>query len=149
MKNSSDSQQAPAIPLAAQNQSRVPPSWLPLHRCTVGGCDQSGAFDRRDGRCYFHGKIADGLFAGWRTLPAVRHRHEIRPGDSVMGRPEKYPYADWFDGEPHVLEQSADFDSNPAAMAALIRSAARTRHVTIHLQRHGPRISVQAMLGAA
>lgn len=65
MKKSTDSQQAPAIPLAVQNQSRLLPRWLPLHRCVAPGCDQSGAFDRTDGRCYFHGKIADGKLSRW------------------------------------------------------------------------------------
>ena len=45
------------------SHSRLLPSWLPLHRCTVDGCDQSGAFDRPDGRCYFHGKLRAGLLS--------------------------------------------------------------------------------------
>ncbi len=45
------------------SQSHLLPSWLPLHRCTADGCDQSGAFDRPDGRCYYHGKLRAGLLS--------------------------------------------------------------------------------------
>lgn len=121
-----------------------------MNRCDMSATyDRAGRDDGTEGFCYFHGKAADGLLKGWRPRAAApERRHEIRPGESVMGRPEKYPYTDWFDGEPHILEHGVDFDSNPAAMRAMIRSAARTRHVTIRLQRRGPQISVQADLDA-
>ncbi|SRR6266478_310079 len=78
------------------SQSRLLPSWLPIHRCTVDGCDQSGAFDRPDGCCYFHGKVADGLFGARRD-----------------GRPtyNPYPWAEWFDGNTHVVHTTAKSDS--------------------------------------
>jgi len=71
-------------------------SWLPLHRCTVNGCDQSGAFDRPDGRCYFHGKVADGLF---REHPRGTRTYS------------KYPWADWFDGNEHEIHTGATLKS--------------------------------------
>ena len=41
--------------------ARVLPIWQPLSICSDTGCLQDAAYDRADGRCYRHGKIADGL----------------------------------------------------------------------------------------
>jgi len=112
VRQSTDSQQVPTIPLATQNQSRLLLSWLPLHHCTVGGCDQSGAFDRRDGRCYYHGKVADGLFGA---------RRDGRPTYNL------YPWAEWFDGNAHVVRTTAKFDS----FRRTAQHMARKRGVTV------------------
>jgi hypothetical protein len=40
---------------------RVLPTWQPLRTCSDTGCLQDAAYERPDGRCYRHGKIADGL----------------------------------------------------------------------------------------
>ena len=50
--------------------SRLLPAWPPLARCTVvcemNRCDMSAAYDRTDGRCYWHGKLIDGKATTWR-----------------------------------------------------------------------------------
>jgi hypothetical protein len=42
--------------------------------CTDGHCSMYEAFDRSDGRCSYHGKIADGLMkpADWGTLQPIK-----------------------------------------------------------------------------
>lgn len=132
MKKSTDSQQAPTIPLAAQNQSRLLPSWPPLHRCVVDGCDQSGAFDRPDGSCYFHAKMADGLFTNRRR--------------SVLKTCGKFPWDEWFDGNEHVVHPAAKF----SVFRRQAREAAERRGLVIVVSHAGETsVSLQAMLEAA
>jgi hypothetical protein len=41
--------------------ARLLPTWQRMARCSESACGQDAAFGRPDGRCYLHGKIADGL----------------------------------------------------------------------------------------
>lgn len=41
--------------------ARMKQTWRPNAECSVKDCGQDAAYDRADGRCYRHGKEADGL----------------------------------------------------------------------------------------
>lgn len=45
------------------------PSWRPNTECSEKDCSSDAAYDRTDGRCYRHGKIADGLMAKLQSNP--------------------------------------------------------------------------------
>lgn len=114
------------------SQSRLLPSWLPLHRCAVDGCDQSGAFDRPDGRCYYCGKMADGLFTA--------HRR------SELNTCGKYPWDEWFDGNEHVVHPATRIPT----FRRLAQAAAERRGLVVVVGHAGETsVSLQATLGAA
>lgn len=116
------------------SQSRRLPSWPPLARCTVvcemNRCDMSAAFDRTDGKCYYCGKKADGLFGP--------RRNGLRTNG-------KYHWADFFDGAPHEVVPPHAENFRRAAYAAAIRQGltitVRVVGDTVHLQsqRNEPR----------
>jgi hypothetical protein len=48
------------------------------------------------------------------------------------GRRPKYPWAEWFDGRTHILEQGVDYDAeSPKAFRSTIYSAASRLKVTV------------------
>lgn len=49
-----------------------------MARCSQGDCESSAAHLRSDGRCYFHGKVADGLITGPSLHPIVASRARAR-----------------------------------------------------------------------
>jgi hypothetical protein len=111
--------------------SRLLPSWLPLHRCTIDGCDQSGAFDRQDGRCYFHSKVADGLFAS-----RVRN---------VLHTCGKYPWDLWFDGNEHLIHPAVGLED----FRRVARDAAARRGLTVSVERAGDAVALRSFLRLA
>ncbi len=114
------------------SQSRLLPSWLPLRTCCNDGPwklhEESAAFDRTDGRCYYCGKVADGLMNG--RLPK-------RINDS-------YPWEKWFDGTAHVVHSTAKVDS----FRRTAQHAARKRGWTVSVWRAGDEIHLQATRAA-
>jgi len=104
------------------SQSRLLPSWLPLARCTVvcemNRCDMSAAFDRNDGRCSYHGKVADGLFGDQPRAAGTRSY-------------TKYPWAEWLDGDEHVLSLSGTYGN----LAKGAQVATRRRGLAVTLWR--------------
>lgn len=117
----------------AVSQSRRLPSWHPLARCTVvcemNRCDMSAAYDRTDGRCYYCGKKADGLF---------RERTGRRPYS-------KYPWDDWFDGNEHVVHPTVSFVNFVRAA----RIAAKCRGLAVVVEHAGQAVALRALLEVA
>jgi hypothetical protein len=118
------------------SQSRRLPSWHPLARCSVvcemNRCDMSAAYDRTDGRCYYCGKIADGLFTA--------HRKH----DSRLNTCGKYPWSDWLDGNEHIVHPAASFHSFRVATY----SAAQRRGLAVKVWEADDAIHLCARLAA-
>jgi hypothetical protein len=118
------------------SQSRRLPSWPPLARCTVvcemNRCDMSAAYDRTDGRCYWHGKEADGLFGAHRSR------------DSRLNTCGKYPWTDWLDGNEHIVNPAASFQTFRFAAYG----AAKRRGLAVTIWLAGDAIHLCARLAA-
>lgn len=104
--------------------SRVLPTWHPIHNCgqriLSGACAQPNTFDRADGLCYFHGKLAD-LKLGLQTGTESR----CRVGNHSPNPRPRYDYAAWFDGQPHTLTWDVDFAADVKSMRRMLQVAAR------------------------
>lgn len=49
----------------------------------------------------------------------------------TVGRPEKYPYAQWFDGQMWALEEGVDFKTSVDSLRGAINSAKKKRGITV------------------
>lgn len=59
---------------------------------------------------------------------------ETRYHFKTGGRPEKYPYDEWFDGEDHPLRQEEDFpDATPKSFRAVTYVAAARRGLRVRI----------------
>ena len=55
-----------------------------------------------------------------------------------------YPWDDWFDGQVWELTQGEDFQIKAHSMQSPIRSAARTRDLSVHICVRGDKVYIQA-----
>lgn len=103
------------------SQSRRLPDWHPLALCPGCYAEQNTVY-RKDQFGYYCGKRKDGLIGengaesrrNGRPVTlyhstAVGFSRAIPGGKKSSGRPEKYPYSQWFDGQPHTLTAGIDF----------------------------------------
>ena len=49
----------------------------------------------------------------------------------TVGRPEKYPYAQWFDGQMWALEEGVDFTTSVDSLRGAINSAKKKRKIAV------------------
>lgn len=125
--------------------SRVLPSWRPIHDCgqrtLSGACPQPNAFDDPKGRCYWHKKLEDmpGILNGYDSRVTYRG-----PGNQSGRARPRYPYATWFDGQPHTLVQGTDFLGDMRSMQTILRRASVRLRCDIAVSRCGATITVQA-----
>lgn len=97
------------------------PAWQPLALCPGCHAEQNVTY-RTDGLGYYCGKRKDGLIgengAESRRNPRTVTLYDSKPvgysraipgGMKSAGRPEKYPYSQWFDDQPHTLTAGVDF----------------------------------------
>jgi|29_taG_2_1085357.scaffolds.fasta_scaffold08081_3 hypothetical protein len=60
-------------------------------------------------------------------------------------RTEKYPWADWFDGIPRLLEQGVDFEGTPEGFRSCAYAAARRHACKISLRTIAQDVALQAV----
>ena len=58
------------------------------------------------------------------------------------GRPEQYPYDDWFDGRTWLLESGKDFQVPVKTMIRTIRKRADRRGFECMIHKQGPNIVI-------
>jgi len=61
-----------------------------------------------------------------------------------VGRPPKYPWSKWFDGQVWKLTQDVDFEISAATFYSIARNAAESRRMSVNIARRGKCIYVQA-----
>ena len=66
------------------------------------------------------------------------------PAQIRKGKPEQYPWADWFDGQARLLENGIDFDALPESMRSCAYAAARRHGVKISLRTIGDDLAIQS-----
>jgi hypothetical protein len=142
------------------SQSRLLPSWPPLALCTGCLAEQNSA-DRTDGLGYYCGKHKDGLIgengAESRRNPRkvtlydstpVGYSRAIPGGMKSAGRPEKYPYSQWFDGQPHTLTAGVEFGHETMtahsiqAFRRVVVDAAMKRRYDVAVSAHGRIVTI-------
>ncbi len=60
------------------------------------------------------------------------------------GRTEQYPWTEWFDGLPRLLESGVDFDTTTQGIRAVAYSAAKRHGVKVRVATVGTDIALQA-----
>jgi hypothetical protein len=55
--------------------------------------------------------------------------------EPTLGRPAKYPWDLWIDGQEHFLREGDDFDSTAESFVILVRRTARTRGIPVEVHR--------------
>jgi|SaaInlV_200m_DNA_6_1039755.scaffolds.fasta_scaffold98187_1 hypothetical protein len=60
------------------------------------------------------------------------------------GRTEQYPWTEWFDGAPRLLESGIDFDTTTEGIRASAYAAAKRHGVKVRVATIGTDIAVQA-----
>ena len=60
-------------------------------------------------------------------------------------RTEKYPWVDWFDGVPRLLEQGIDFEGKTEGFRSCAYAAARRHAVKISLRTLPDGIAIQSL----
>jgi hypothetical protein len=86
-------------------------------------------------------------------------RSECLPGRDIMprvlddlpkavrgnvGRSEKYPFDEWFDGNVYELVEGEDFDSKRSTLATVIHNAATKRDLIVQTRMTQDGIAIQA-----
>jgi len=60
-------------------------------------------------------------------------------------RAEKYPWLDWFDGVPRLLEQGIDYEGKSEGFRSCAYAAARRHAVKIKVRTHPDGIAIQSL----
>jgi len=60
-------------------------------------------------------------------------------------RTEKYPWTDWFDGTPRLLEQGIDFEGTPEGFRSCAYAAARRHACKITLRTLADGVALQSV----
>lgn len=61
------------------------------------------------------------------------------------GRSEKFPYDEWFTGQPLLLVAGTDFESSPQSMQTNIRTAAKRRGIKVKTILHERGVALQSL----
>src|SRR3954469_20083382 len=61
-----------------------------------------------------------------------------------VGRSEKYPFDEWFDGNVYELVEGEDFDSKRSTLATVIHNAATKRDLIVQTRMTQDGIAIQA-----
>jgi hypothetical protein len=70
---------------------------------------------------------------------------EELPAQVRTGRVEQYPWAEWFDGLPRLLEQGIDYDAASSSMKSCAYAAARRHGVKIATRTVGEDLALQSL----
>lgn len=60
------------------------------------------------------------------------------------GRPAKYPWKEWFDGEQHFIQPQVDFDGTVESMRQQIYTRARQDDLIVNVTRYGAGLVIKA-----
>ena len=66
------------------------------------------------------------------------------PDTIRLGRQERYPWIDWFDGQPWLLESGIDFEAATDSMRSCAYAAARRHGVKIAMRTVGNDLAIQS-----
>ncbi|MDA8318846.1 MAG: hypothetical protein M0030_03395 [Actinomycetota bacterium] len=67
---------------------------------------------------------------------------DVRP---MTGKGNGYPWDEWLDGQPRLLERGVDFLSGPADLRTAAYRAAEKRGIRVRTQVAGENLEVQAI----
>ena len=70
---------------------------------------------------------------------------ETLPAQIRTGRAEQYPWAEWFDGRPRLLEQGIDYTAGNDSMKSCAYAAARRHGVKIATRTVGDDLALQSV----
>jgi len=70
---------------------------------------------------------------------------EALPAQVRLGRTERYPWADWFDGQVRLLESGIDYDAETISMKSCAYAAARRHGVKITMRTVGEDLALQSL----